>query len=135
MRWIAALLCLIALPANAGERIEGSVSVRDGDTIVVAGVPVRLNGVAAPEKSESGGFQATAEMVRLTTGTTVVCDLSGARSHDRWVGICYVGGRDVGAAIIAAGLARDCPRFSGGRYASIERPEAASLPLPKYCRR
>ena len=39
------------------------------------------------------------------------------------------------AAVIAAGRARDCPRFSAGRYAAVERPQAAALPLPGYCRR
>ncbi len=68
-------------------------------------------------------------------GETVVCELTGERTHGREVGVCRVDGRDVGAAVIGAGLARDCPRFSGGRYADLETPEAArKLPLPHYCR-
>ena len=38
------------------------------------------------------------------------------------------------AALIAAGLGRDCPRFSGGRYAQFERPEAKRFRLPGYSR-
>ena len=35
--------------------------------------------------------------------------------------------------LITAGLARDCQRFSGGRYASVEQPMAKTLPFPGYC--
>ena len=37
-------------------------------------------------------------------------------------------------ALIKAGLARDCPRFSKGRYAAVAPAAAASLPFPGYCR-
>ena len=40
-----------------------------------------------------------------------------ARTHGRRVGICYQQGKDIAEALIRAGLARDCPGFSGGRYA------------------
>ena len=132
---IIAALILLATPVIAGEQITGPVThIRDGDTIEVAGVPIRLNGVAAPETHEPGGQEATAAMARMVDGKTVTCDLNGERSHDRRVGICYLDGHDIGAAIIGLGVARDCPRYSGGRYAAVERPEAADLPLPAYCR-
>lgn len=134
-RPLAIILILCCTPALAGEQITGPVThIRDGDTIVVAGTPIRLNGVAAPESHEPGGPEATAAMTRLTFGKTVTCDLNGERSHDRRVGICYLDGRDIGAEIIGLGLARDCRRYSTGRYASVEKPEAADLPLPDYCR-
>lgn len=123
-------------PAAAVERgtITGTAYATDGDTIKLdRKVRVRLSGVAAPERDEAGGTEATAFMARLVNGRSVRCELDGTRSHDRVVGTCFVGGQDIGKAVIAAGLARDCPRFSGGRYASAERPEAASLPFPRYC--
>jgi len=137
----AALLILLATPALAGERISGPVThVRDADTIVVGSVPVRLSGVAAPEynarnpeRSEPGGAEATAAMVQIVAGRIVTCDLSGERTHDRMVGVCYVDGVDLGAAIVAAGFARDCPRFSGTRYAAAEVDASRALPLPGYC--
>ncbi len=131
-RTILALI-LLASPALAGETISGPARARDGDTLVVAGVPVRLNGVASPEMSEPGGPEATAAMVRMIAGRIVTCDLSGARTHDRIVGVCYVGGQDIGAAIIAAGDARECPRYSGGRYRGVETVASRTLPLPAYC--
>lgn len=47
--------------------------------------------------------------------------------------MCFVGDKDLGAEVIAAGLARDCPNFSGGRYKSLEKPEAMGLAYPSYC--
>jgi micrococcal nuclease len=72
-------------------------------------------------------------MVDLTEAQVVVCDLTQERTHGRRVGWCYRDGRDVAAELIGAGLARDCPRYSGGRYASAEQPAARDLPFPRYC--
>ena len=116
-------------------QVEGEAYAIDGDTIRVdTSTKVRLSGVAAPERNERGGPEATDFMKRLVNGKTVRCDLNGETTYDRLVGTCYVNGRDIGEAVIAAGLARDCPRYSGGRYASAEQPQAASLPFPGYCR-
>ena len=71
----------------------------------------------------------------LVDGKHVRCQLNGKKTYDRFVGVCYLGERDIGAAVIEAGLALDCPRFSGGRYAEIERVAARrAIKLPKYCR-
>lgn len=126
------LFCLLAFPALAGERIKGPATVRDADTIVVSGVPVRLNGVAAPELSEPLGREGKRAMQSIISGRAVTCDLTGERTYDRVVGVCYVDGVDIGAMIISLGLARDCPRYSGGRYAAVEAN--TDLPVPRYCR-
>jgi micrococcal nuclease len=134
------LLGLLASPAVAAERLVGRARVIDGDTLVVGGVHVRLQGVAAPEvahpgqpQDEPGGPAARAFMQELVEDRTVVCTLTGERSRGRRVGTCMVDGRDIGAALIEAGLARDCPRFSRGRYAELEPEVARQLPLPGYC--
>jgi len=72
-------------------------------------------------------------MADVINGKTVRCELDGTRTYDRVVGICFLGGRDIGETVITAGLARDCPRYSGGRYKNIEQPEAGSLTFPAYC--
>ena len=50
--------------------------------------------------------------------------------------------RDISETLVRAGLARDCRRFSGGRYAEAERravEEGAAIrqiyQLPGYCRK
>lgn len=142
-------VCAVVLDpiqAHARAEVSGVAHVIDGDTIHLttadAGklVKVRLQGVAAPERSDAGGAEATRFVEQLAEGRQVRCELDGSRSKDRVVGVCFVGGesiagggKDIGAAVIEAGLARDCPRFSGGRYKALERPAAAGLPYPSYC--
>ena len=118
-----------------GAVIEGPARVVDGDTIDVAGFRVRLHGIAAPERSEPGGAEATAALRQVIAGQVVRCGVTGEQTHGREVGTCWIGAQDIAAAVVAAGRARDCPRFSAGRYAAVERPQAAALPLPGYCRR
>jgi len=98
---------------------------RDGDTIEVGRTAVRLQGVAAPEWDERGGQAASEAMEELVLRQAVRCDLTGERTYDRCVGICYVGGRDIGEEMIRRGFAKDCPKFSGGRYRDAEREAAA----------
>lgn len=138
---LLALVLTLASPAWAAERLNGRAHVLDGDTIAVGGVHVRLSGVAAPElehedlgiHAEAGGEDATAFMRRLVESQTVVCDLSGERTHERRAGICYRDGQDIGAELIKAGLARECLRYSKGRYTGLEPASAQRLPLPDYC--
>ena len=110
----------------------------DGDTIAIDGVHVRLQGVAAPELSDPGGQEAKIAMIRLVAGYVVRCELDGTRSHERVVGICYLGDLDIGGEMVRQGLARDCPRFSGGRYAALEAAAPGDISetyaLPSYCR-
>ena len=110
--------------------------VRDGDTIEVGKLPVRLIGVSAHELKEPLGEQSRQFMHELAFGKTIRCELNGKKTYDRFVGTCYLGKLDIGAAIIKAGLALDCRRYSGGRYAGLETASARmSIRLPRYCKR
>jgi micrococcal nuclease len=122
--------------------LTGQVTfVREGDTIVVGSMPIRLNGLAAPEWDEPGGAAARKAMLELVEGRTLGCELNGVRTHDRCGGVCYLDGVDISATMISAGVARDWPRFSGGRYQQAEAQAAATgatigrmYRLPGYCR-
>jgi len=133
----ALLIALLAAPAPAlADRVlEGRVTVvRDVDTIVVAGTPVRLNGLDGPETSTRIGREARTFMERLVRGKAVTCALNGERTYDRWVGVCYLDGQDIGAIAIANGHALDCRRYSGGRYRDLETPAARSrISRARYC--
>ena len=128
-------LGLFVAPALADRVIEGRVTVvRDVDTIVVAGTPVRLNGLDGPETSTRIGREARTFMTRLVRGETVTCQLNGERTYDRWVGICYLDGQDIGAIAVVNGHALDCRRYSGGRYRDLETPAAQSrIRRAGYC--
>lgn len=134
---VAIIIALGSGVVEAKERwIEGKVTkVRDVDTIEVAGTPVRLNGVDGPETSNRYGRNARAFMRRLVAGKTVSCRLSGERTYDRWVGVCFLGDEDIGAVAISSGHALDCPRYSRGRYFDLETSAARQrLPRAGYCR-
>jgi micrococcal nuclease len=128
-------LGLFVTPALADRVIEGRVTVvRDVDTIVVDGTPVRLNGVDGPETSTRIGREARTFMTALVRGRRVSCTLDGSRTHDRWVGVCYLNGQDIGAIAVANGHALDCRRYSGGRYRDLETPAARSrIRRAGYC--
>ena len=132
----AAALCLLVAPALAGpSTIEGTVThVRDGDTIEIGETAIRLSGLHAPEMDEAGGPAARAFMVELVAGRIVQCQLEGRQSYDREIGTCALDGDDIAGLLVAAGLGRDCPRFSGGKYRNLETNAAREIQLPAYCR-
>lgn len=137
LRSITLLLLLLPVAAHAGqESVFGNVThVRDGDTIEVSGVPVRFNGISAPELSEPYGEQSKNAMSGLVAGKQVRCELTGAKTYDRWVGTCFLpDGTNLSVAIVSMGLARDCPRYSGGQYQRFETDRSRRLPFPGYCR-
>jgi endonuclease YncB( thermonuclease family) len=126
------------MPGMAAEPtvLTGTVThVRDGDAIEVGKIPIRLNGVSAPELKEPLGPQSKQFMRSLVDGKSVRCELDGTKTYDRFVDTCYLDGRDIGSLIIGAGLALDCPMFSGGKYKTFETEAAQSrIKLPGYCR-
>ena len=130
---VTAVMVTHANAFEVGDTVSGAARVIDGDTLEISGVRIRLNGVAAPERNEPGGAEATATMKRMTSGKIVRCSLTGKKTYKREVGTCWVETLDLGAALIAAGKARDCPRYSAGRYSALEPESVSFLPLPRYC--
>ena len=134
---IAFLISIGAVVAVAAEptTLIGTVThIRDGDTIEVSEIPIRLNGVSAPELNEPLGERSKIFMRDLVLGQQVRCELNGEKTYDRFAGTCYLGGKDIGILVIEAGLALDCPRYSGGRYAVSEIATAREqIKLPSYC--
>jgi endonuclease YncB( thermonuclease family) len=151
---VAAAAAAGAGAAHAGDACPGvAVSgvvmrVYDGDTIEVLGVPIRLQGIAAPELHGPGGSAIAGAVWDLVAGRTVRCELTGEWSADGCIGRCSVGRRvgfldrsvDLAAVLVREGLARDCPGTSGGRYRDEERRAVAGgarirriYPLPDYC--
>jgi micrococcal nuclease len=132
---------LLTAPAYADE-ISGRVRVIDGDTIVVNGAHVRLNGVDAPEVAhpyheydDPFGPESREETRAIIGSQEVRCELSGEKSYERFVGICALpDGTDIGAEIIRRGLALDCARFSHGRYRQLEPEGVRDIITPApYC--
>lgn len=145
---VALSLCVAGTAAKSispAGVMEGIADVKDGDGIVIDGIEIRLQGIAAPEdndfKREPGGPESTANLRLFVEGKFVRCELDGTRTRGRPVGVCYVNRADAGEHQVRTGHARDCARFSGGRYANAERAAraagsdlSATYPLPGYCK-
>lgn len=134
---LVAICIFVACSASAaaGQVLEGRVTkVRDADTIVVAGTPIRINGLDSVESGTAGFREAKLFAQRLVAGKIITCNLTGERTYDRMVGSCYVDGQDYAAIIIANGHGLDCKRYSGGRYAKYETPRAKRTQIrASYC--
>lgn len=81
----AVAVLLLVGEAVAGDRVLGPVDrVRDENTNIVAGVPVRFNGLDAAEGGTRRSQDARDWMVQAVRGRDVLCELNGERTHDRW---------------------------------------------------
>jgi len=137
------LLAFAVIPAygQSSRAITGIVTdVPSGDEVVVNGINIRLQGIAAPPRRMPFGGDAGAFLALLVMQREVTCTLTGERTRGREVGSCFLDGLDIARAVIREGLARDCPRFSQGRYAKDEREAKRTglleaYPLPSYCGR
>ena len=93
--------------------------VVDGDTFWVSGQRTRIRvwGLDAPEIGRAGGSAAMARLAGLVSGRSVQCRMRDVDRYGRIVGQCWLpDGRDIGAAMIASGTAREYCRFSGNYY-------------------
>ena len=83
-------------PSSSPSILSGTVThVRDGDTIEVNGIAVRLSALDCPENSTQQGNKAT-KIAKQFQGSKAHCELTGAKSYDRLVGYCSIGGADFG---------------------------------------
>jgi endonuclease YncB( thermonuclease family) len=117
-----------AQPFSVAETVSGPAVAEDGDTMCIAGRRVRLASIDAPETRQMCeradgsawpcGRDATDAMTALVQRRTVTCQAWTGDPEDsrgRMVGVCTVGGRDVGVALLERGLAIAVSRFTDGR--------------------
>jgi len=84
------------------EIVQGRVThVRDGDTIEIGSVAIRIADLDCAERFTQKGQVATHVMRQLVSEKVLSCELEGRKSYDREVGTCYLpGGRDVAEVLI-----------------------------------
>jgi endonuclease YncB( thermonuclease family) len=98
----------------------------DGDTINLNGTRWRLWGIDAPEMAQTckdgwaAGVEAKGALERLMDGASIHCELKDTDRYGRSVGICRADGRDLGAAMVSAGMAWAFTRYSSD-YVGQER--------------
>ena len=86
--------------------IEGKIThVRDGDTLEIENIPVRLAALDCPENNTPEGRYAT-KIAKQFEGSQALCELTGAKSYDRFVGYCSINGEDYGEILISHSACR-----------------------------
>jgi len=108
--------------STVGEAISGPARVIDGDTLVVGGQHIRLEGIDAPELGQTCGRRffgtwrcgkaAADALAALVGGRSVTCESRGDDKYGRMLGICFVDGRDLNAAMVREGLAWAFVKYS-----------------------
>ena len=105
---------------TTGERFRGRITrIVDGDTFWMDSAPVRIRvwALDAPEIGEPGGDAATEAMRQLTADRELECLTRDIDRFGRIVAQCWLpDGRDITAAMIASGTAREFCRFSRNHY-------------------
>jgi len=128
MKWLLVIaLALIPLSASAQD-ISGSGRAKDGDSLDMAGIAIRLHGIDAPEldqicsrqgQSWACGKEAAAKLAQLVSGAELRCEQHDVDQYDRIVASCTARHVDLGQAMVEAGLAVALPQFSD-RYLGAE---------------
>ena len=97
-----------------GADIAGEARIIDGDSLVVAGMEIRLYGIDAPEYRQycfrrgrpwACGVDAARVLRTLIANRPVACRAREQDRYGRTVASCSVGGNDLGAAMVAGGHA------------------------------
>ena len=126
----------MALFAQA--ELTGQIThVRDGDTIEVRDIAIRLNGLTCDERGTALGDRATAYLRSQVLGKTATCSLNGERTYDRLVGRCATEDLgDIGVHLIKQLLCGRWERYDPeAEYAQAQRdagPYAGTI--PSYCK-
>lgn len=116
------LMLAPAAATTARATLSGSARIIDGDTLDIAGERVRLEGIDAPETAQrcphrsfgtwACGKAATQMLQRLIAHRTVRCQSHGSDKYGRTLGVCFVDGRDVNAAMVRKGFAWAFVKYS-----------------------
>lgn len=126
---------LLVVPPEELKEIAGPAAAVDGDTIVIAGQPVRLWGIDAPEADQTCqdldgeawpcGQYAKQILANLVSTASVICVPQGLNHDGVIVAYCTSEGRDLAWAMVAFGFAVDVPEMSGGAYRDPQAQSAA----------
>ena len=122
----------------AQAELTGQIThVRDGDTIEVGDIAIRLNGLTCDERGTALGDRATAYLRSQVLGKTATCSLNGERTYDRLVVRCATEDLcDIGVHLIEHKLCGRCERYDPeGEYAQAQRDAGPYTgAMPSYCK-
>ena len=114
--------CLFFLASAAAAQVQGTARIVDGDTLEVAGIAIRLNGIDAPEAAQdcrsaqgfpfSCGDHATEALRGFVGARRVSCQPMDTDRYGRTVARCVAGGVDLGQWMVRQGYAIAYRRYS-----------------------
>ena len=123
--------------ASTDDPISGGATVVDGDTFDIGGERIRLEGIDAPEMTQTctnadGGTWACGRaaeraLSQMTVGQIVLCDRKGHDKYKRTLAVCYVAGEDINSLLVRRGLARAFVKYSLAYSAEEESARAEHL--------
>lgn len=134
-----AAIFVFSHPLKAGIRpangLSGQAIVIDGDTIDIGHQRVRLEGIDAPESSQTCsrkwvgwwncGRSATRALTALIAEKPVSCTNEGQDKYGRVLGICTVDGEELNAAMVRSGMAWAFVKYSTA-YVGLEAEAKAA---------
>ena len=115
--------------AQKGEVYQGEATIVDGDTIALGSTRIRLEGIDAPETTQTCGRrlighwrcgeEASRQLVRLIANRAVRCTDAGLDKYGRVLGRCSAGNTDLNAEMVRTGYAWAFVRYSRS-YVAVE---------------
>ncbi len=119
-----------ATVAKKSDIIQNDARVVDGDTIILGETRIRLEGIDAPEATQSCGRrfvgywrcgdEATRQLARLIGAQPVRCEDMGLDKYGRTLGRCYAGTLNINAEMVRSGYA-----WAFVRYSNVYLPQEA----------
>ena len=134
LSWLVVMtaLCWAAVAGAKDLRpwVSTQVKVIDGDSIVVGGREVRLEGIDAPEyhqdcysakgEAYACGVRAMEYMQKLVKGKKLRCEPIEIDRYKRVVAVCFVGGKNLNAEMVSSGNAVAYDRYDDA-YVGLEK--------------
>lgn len=109
MKTLLALVCCLALGAQAETFNAKVIVVMDGDTVMVLRegqkIKIRLANIDAPEKAQPFGKQARDSLLELVGKKQIQVDTQAVDQYGRTVGLITVDGLDVNQEQVRRGMA------------------------------
>lgn len=108
------VLVIVSLDNQAAQRLQGTATVVDGDSLVLAGAKLRLEGIDAPEyrqvcrvgsKDYACGKQAREFLTQMISKRVVQCEGWQRDKYARLLVRCAVAAQELNRAMVTAGWA------------------------------
>ncbi len=144
---VVGIVLRFLVPPDGVADVEGSARVLDGDSLVVAGREVRMQGIDAPEgrqKCRRGGDEwacgqeARRLLRRLIGRSPVTCKGLDIDKHDRLLALCRTDRFDLNREMVAQGYAVAYGRFEAEEHKAKKNKKGmwtGEFELPRDWRR